>query len=193
MKRRSLGLAAHLLSPILWLGLCGCEKKSVTESSPKENPATRMLAGDIAESVLPEMRYKRITDRNGGTVQGGSDFPHEILRKDAETHKPQAVQWAGIKSLDPILGQGGDTYYRYRIIAELYADEESAKRRDESFDATYRKHVEREMEMVSKAMIPCVHFTHGRIFYLLTTDMAASSDPNEAGRIRFALLRQLTD
>lgn len=184
----------RLSEVFLILSLCllstGCGKKSVSESAPAE--AEKMLVGEIAESVLAEMRYKRITDGNGGTVQGGSDFPHEALKLDAETYKPLAVQWAGIKSLDPIPGHGTDTFFRYKIIAELYPNADSAKKRDEEFDATYRKHVEREMEAVSKTMIPVTHFAHGRVFYLLTTNMAASSDDNEAGKLRFALLQHLT-
>ncbi len=170
----------------------GCGDKPVVEKAPAEKAAENLLVGEIAETVLAEMRYKRITDGNGGTVQGGGDYPHEVLKRDAQIYKPLAVQWAGIKSLAAIPGHGSDTFFRYKIIAELYPDAESAMERDAEFDATYRKHVEREMEAVSKTMIPVTHFAHGRVFYLLTTDMSASSDDNEAGKLRFALLRHLT-
>ncbi len=180
-------MKSHFIFPLCLLTL-GCGEKPVSESAPA---AERMLVGEIPESVLAEMRYKRITDGNGGTVQGGSDFPHEALKLDAETYKPLALQWAGIKSLDPIPGHGTDTFFRYKIIAELYPDAESAERRDAEFDATYRKHVDKS-GYVSKTLLPVTHFAHGRAFYLLTTDMSASSDANEVGRIRFALLRHLT-
>ena len=177
-----------LAGAFLCLLTLGCGEKPVTESAPA---AEKLLVGEIEETVLAGMRYKRITDGNGGTVQGGGDFPHEALKLDAEIYKPLAVQWAGIKSLDPIPGQGTDTFFRYKIISELYPDAESAKRRDAEFDATYRKHVDRSWS-VSKQLLPVTHFAHGRVFYLMTTDMAASWDDNEAGRIRFALLRHLT-
>lgn len=170
----------------------GCGEKPVAESTPVEEAAEGILVGEIAETVLAEMRYKRITDSNGGTVQGGGNFPHEALKLDAEIYKPLAVQWAGIKSLDPIPGHGTNTFFRYKIIAELYPDSESAKRRDAEFDATYRKHMDRAGS-VSKELIPVAHFAHGRVFYLLTTDMAASSDANEVGKVRFALMRHLTE
>lgn len=160
----------------------GCGEKPVTESTPVE---------ETAETVLAGMRYKRITEGNGGTVQGGGDFPHEALKLDAEIYKPLAVQWAGIKSLDPIPGHGTDTFFRYQIIAELYPVADSAKKRDAEFDATFRKHVDKS-GYVSKTLLPVTDFAHGRVFYLLTTDMSASSDRNEVGRIRFALLRLLT-
>jgi hypothetical protein len=169
----------------------GCGEKPVSKSTPVEEAAEKMLVGEIAETVLAGMRYKRITDGNGTTVQGGADLPHEALKLDAETYKPLAVQWAGIKSLDPIPGHGTDTFFRYKIISELYPDAEFAKRRDAEFEATYRKHVDRSYP-VSKQLLPVTHFAHGRVFYLLTTDMSASSDANETGRIRFALLRHLT-
>lgn len=180
-----------LAGAFLCLLSLGCGEKPVSKRTPVEEVGEGMLVGEIAESVLAEMRYKRITDGNGGTVQGGGDFPHEALKLDADIHKLLAVQWAGIKSLDPIPGHGTDTFFRYRIIAELYPDEESAKKRDAEFDATFRKHMDRSGS-VSKELLPVTHFVHGRAFYLLTTDMSASSDRNEVGKIRFALLRQLT-
>jgi hypothetical protein len=149
----------------------GCGEKPVSKSTAVEEAAENPLVGEIAETVLAEMRYKRITDGNGGTVQGGADFPHQALKMDAEIYKPLAVQWAGIKSLDAIPGHRDKTFFRYKIIAELYPDAETAQRRDAEFDATYRKHVEREMEAVSKTMLPVTHFSHGRVFYLLTTDI----------------------
>ena len=170
----------------------GCREKPVSKSTPAEEPAEKMLVGEIAETVLAEMRYKRITDGNGGTVQGGADFPHEALKLDAETYKPLALQWAGIKSLDAIPGHGDDTFFRYKIIAELFRDAGTAQRRDAEFEATYRKHVAERRDSVSKTLLPVAHFAHGRVFYLLTTNMAASSDGNEAGKLRFALLRHLT-
>jgi len=180
-----------LVGAFLCLLTLGCGEKPVSKSTPVEEAAEKMLVGEIAETVLAGMRYKRITDGNGTTVQGGADLPHEALKLDAETYKPLAVQWAGIKSLDPIPGHGTDTFFRYKIISELYPDAEFAKRRDAEFEATYRKHVDRSWS-VSKQLIPVTHFAHGRVFYLLTTDMSASSDSNEAGRIRFALLLHLT-
>jgi hypothetical protein len=180
-----------LAGAFLCLLTFGCGEKPVSKSTPVEEAAEGMLVGEITESVLAEMRYKRITGGNGTTVQGGADFPHEALKLDAATYKPLAVQWAGIKSLDPIPGHGTDTFFRYKIISELYPDAESAKRRDAEFEATYQKHVDKSWS-VSKELIPVTHFAHGRVFYLLTTDMSASSDANEVGRIRFALLRHLT-
>lgn len=188
---KSVFFAIFLMLPLCLLPL-GCREKPVSKSTPAEEPAEKMMVGEIAESVLAEIGYKRITDGNGGTVQGGADYPHEVLKRDTEMHKPLSVQWAGIKSLDPIPGHGTDTFFRYKIIAELYPDAETAERRDAEFDASYRKHVARDMEAVSKTMIPVAHFAHGRVFYLLTTNMAASSDGNEAGKLRFALLRHLT-
>ncbi len=170
----------------------GCGEKQVAEKHTADVAVEKMLVGEIAETVLAEMRYKRITDGNGTTVQGGADFTHEALKHDAETYKPLATHWAGIKSLDPIPGHGNDTFFRYKIIAELYPDIESAKRRDAEFDASYRKHIEERHDSVSKTLLPVTHFAHGRVFYLLTTDMAASWDDNEAGKIRFAILRHLT-
>lgn len=182
----------HVLAgAFLCLLTLGCGEKPVSEKSPAEEAAESMLVGEIAETVLAEMRYKRITDGNGGTVQGGADFPHEALELDAESYKPLSVQWAGIKSFDPIPGHGADTFFRYKIISELYPDEDTAKRRDTEFDATFRKHVDKS-GYVSKTLLPVTHFAHERVFYLLTTDMSASSDANEVGRIRFALMRHLT-
>jgi hypothetical protein len=190
-------MSASIKSHFLYLPLClltlGCGEKPVSKSTPAEEESERMLVGEIAETVLAEMRYKRITDGNGGTVQGGATAPHEFLKQQAENHKPSAIQWAGVKSLDPIPGKGSNTFFRYKIISELYPDAESAKRRDEGFDAAFRKLIEEDgYNHTYKAIQPVTHFAHGRLFYLLTTDMSASSDPNEAGKIRFALLRHLT-
>lgn len=187
MKRPAHFLAGAflcLLSP-------GCGEKQVTKNTPEQ--AEKRLVGEIAETVLAEIRYKRITDGNGGTVQGGATAPHDFLNRQAEIHKPQSIQWAGIKSLDPIPGHRGNTFFRYKIIAELYPDADAAKRRDEGFDAAFRKLIEEDgFNHTYKAIQPVTHFAHGRVFYLLTTDMTASSDPHEAGKLRFALLRHLT-
>jgi hypothetical protein len=180
-----------LMLPLCILTL-GCGEKPVSKSTAVEEAAENPLVGEIAESVLAEMRYKRITDGNGTTVQGGATAPHEALKMDAEIYKPLAVQWAGIKSLDAIPGHRDKTFFRYKIIAELYPDAETAQRRDAEFDATYRKHIVERRDSVFKTLLPVTHFAHGRVFYLMTTDMAASWDDNEAGKIRFALLRHLT-
>jgi hypothetical protein len=60
----------------------GCGEKPVSKNTAVEEAAENPLVGEIAESVLAEMRYKRITDGNG-TVQGGATAPHEALKMDA--------------------------------------------------------------------------------------------------------------
>lgn len=179
-----------LIVGILWM-LCGCEKKQeATKSTP-----VKALVGDITESILSEIRYKRITDRAGSTVQGGVKPPHEILELDALHYKPLASHWVGIKSLDPIPGKGSDGFFRYTLTAELYPDEETSKRRDDEFDATFRKHLENDGNhgtTLSKKYNPVLHFSYERVFYLLATDVSDASDPNEVGKLKFALIKHLT-
>jgi len=178
----------HLASALLILFLGGCEKQSASKSEPVPKP----LVGDFTEAILPEIRYKRITDRSGSSIQGGDTYPDPSIGLDP-AHTPLAVHWAGIKSLAPIPGQGNDTFYRYQFIAELYPDPESAQRRDAGFDANLRRQIEGDRTNMTKRFFPVTHFAHDRVFYLLATDMSASIDQNESGRIKWALLRHLTD
>lgn len=41
--------------------------------------------------------------------------------------------------------------------------------------------------------MPTVHFSHGRVFYLLITDLSASWDEGETGRLKFTLMKLLTE
>lgn len=131
----------------------------------------------------------------GSSVRGGDKPPHEIFALDALRYKPLDSHWAGIKSLDPIPGHGSDTFFRFTIIAELYSTTEAAKQRDAEFDSVYSEHVRsagNAPERITKSVIRVSHFAHGRVFYVLTTDMSASADPNEAGKLKFAIMRHLT-
>lgn len=60
-----------MIRPAHFLPLClltlGCGEKPVAESAPAEEAAEKMLVGEIAETVLAEMRNKKITDGNRGT------------------------------------------------------------------------------------------------------------------------------
>jgi len=187
MKPRAAPVLRMLVAGLA-LMICACGEKSGTTSVP----AAEALVGDLAESVLSEIRYKRITDRAGSTVRGGERPPHPILELDAKRYKPLATHWAGIKSLDPIPGHGDRTFFRYTLTAELYPDAGSAKRRDDGFDAAYAGHMGDGGTMLSKEFRPVLHFSHERVFYLLATDMSASADPNETGKLKFALLKHLT-
>lgn len=74
---------------------------------------------------------------------------------------------AGIKSLDPIPGKGGDTYCRYKLIAELYPDPESAHLRHDSFEADFREQIKGDRDNSAKRFSPITRFSHDRVFYLL--------------------------
>lgn len=178
----------HLASAFLILFLGGCKEQPAASAEPPAKP----LIGDFTEAILPEIGYKRITDRSGNSIQGGDKYPDPSIGLDP-AHTPLAVHWAGIKSLDPIPGKGNDTFYRYKFIAELYPDAESARRRAEGFEANFRDQLKASRGSETKRFFPVTHFAHDRVFYLLATDMSASIDDNEAGRIKWALLRQLTD
>lgn len=134
-----------------------CGKKTGEPSVKDAGPAVRLLVGEIAESVLPEIHYKRLS--YGGSVQGGGEHRNEMLKLDALIYKPLATQWAGIKSLEPIPGKGGNTFFRYDLIAELYPDAVAAKRREAEFDARFRAYLDAGgAETAKGSMPPCPRF-----------------------------------
>lgn len=184
---------AHRTTLILGAVLClmaeGCGKKTGEPSVKDTGSVTRLLVGEIAESALQEIRYMRLD--YGGSVQGGGEHRNEMLKLDALRYHPLATQWAGIKSLEPIPGMG-ESYFRYDIISELYPDMESASRREAEFDAGFRAYLEGGGSDAAKGSTPTVHFSHGRVFYVLITDMSASWDENETGRLKFTLMKFLT-
>ena len=180
--------AALTVAAILAVVMCSCGKKGKRAESELSE---KMLAGDITESFLSEVRYKRITDGRGASMQGGGEPAHEILKLDAAYYNPLATHWVGIKSLDPIPGMGTDLFFRYKLNAELYADAESAKTREEEFEAVYREHLKEGGSKLSKTFMPAFYFSYGRVFYLATTDMAASLDSNETGKLKFAIIKNL--
>jgi len=182
--------ARHILMAAICITAVACGKKAGMDPGKDTTTAGMMLVGEIAESVLPEIRYKRLS--YGGSVQGGGEHHNEMLKRDALRYKPLATQWAGIKSLEPIPGHGKNTFFRYDIIAELYPDAESAKRREDEFDAGFRAYVEGGNSYAAKISNPTVHFSYGRVFYVLITDMSASRDGNETGRLEFAMLKHLS-
>lgn len=175
--------------------LSACEKEGEVAVPDAPAISPKMLVGDIEESILPVIHYKRITDSRGASLRGGHGSFHEIFELDALRYKPLATHWAGIKSLDPIPGST-DLYFRYNVIAELYADAETATKRESEFDAVYMEHLEKagsDRSSIGKMVIPVLHFSHERVFYLFVTDMAASSNRNEAGKIKFGILKELTE
>ncbi len=177
-------------SAILSLFILGCEKQPAATNSTESAP--KPLVGDFTEAILPEIRYKRITDKSGSSIQGGDIYPDEHIGLDANFQHALAVHWAGIKSLDPIPGKGNDLFFRFKFIAELYPDAEAAQRRDAEFEANFREQIKNDRENTTKRFSPVTHFSHDRTFYLLATDMSASNDKNEAGKLKMALIKHLT-
>jgi hypothetical protein len=190
-KHTNMKLNHAIPSAILTLFILGCEKKYAATNSTE--PAPKPLVGDFTEAILPEIRYKRITDKNGSSIQGGDTYPDESIGLDANFQHALAVQWAGIKSLDPIPGKGNDLFFRYKFISELYPDPESAQLRDADFEANFREQIKNDRDNTTKRFFPVTHFSHDRIFYLLATDMSASIDKNEAGKLKMALIKHLNE
>lgn len=169
--------------------VCSCQKNFKTL---EKNSEVKLLVGEIPFSWLQAVNYRQNSNNSNDIVHGG-EYAHKIYKMDAEKYKALATQWVGIKSLDQIVGKKFN-HYRYVVSAELYRTAEEALKREEEFENRVKEHIKNgDVDMDRKTFNPVLHFSHDKIFYVVTTDMSESWRDSEVSRLRLTMLRALNE